>query len=289
MRIFIMTDMEGVAGVGDVINYCNADSIYYQQSRRLLTEEVNAAVRGFCKAGATYIRVQIGHNSDSVDRELLDERATLVNGTHLPVWPWGMDSGNFDALAFVGQHAKAGSAFAHLAHTGNMGTLDQRVNGLSIGEYGSLALCAMELKIPTIFASGDEALCREAEALTPGVITVAGKRGLVDDNMRTHHMSRDEYAEANLGAEHQSPATVRKLIEEAAEKALKKLAAAPESFRYPELSKPYYLVREYRHGCHPDKNAPGFAMEYTADSFIECVNELYAPERPHIPRSEVKM
>lgn len=289
MRIFLMTDMEGVAGVYNSADYCRENGKYYQQSRRLLTEEVNAAVRGFFNAGATYVRVQIGHNCDSIDLELLDERATLVNGHHLPIWPWGMDTDKFDALAFVGQHAKAGASFAHIAHTGNKGTLDQRVNGLSIGEYGSLALCAMELGVPTIFAAGDEALCLEAEALTPGVVTVAGKRGITADNGRTYNMTRKEYDWENLGAEHKHPAVVRKLIEEAAEKALNKLKAAPESFRYPDLAKPYYLVREYRAGSYPDETSPGFAVECTADSFIDCMNGIYQENCRRIQLADVKM
>lgn len=289
MRIFLMTDMEGVAGVYDSVNYCRENGKYYQQSRRLLTEEVNAAVRGFFNGGADHVRVQIGHNCDSIDLELLDERATLVNDHHDPIWPWGLDTEHFDALAFVGQHAKSGSAFAHLAHTGTKGTLDQRVNGLSIGEYGALALCAMELQIPTIFAAGDEALCKEAEALTPGVITVAGKRGITDDNGRTRLMSKAQYDMQNLGAEHLHPAVVRRKLEAGAETAVRKLASAPESFQYPVLTKPYYLVREHRQGCYPDDSAPPFAFEGISDSFIECMNKIYAPDARPIPLEQVRM
>ena len=288
MNIFLMTDMEGVAGVYDSENYCRETGVYYQHSRHLLTEEVNAAVRGFFKGGADAVRVQIGHNTDSIILEELDERATLVSGHHDPVWPWGLDDGEFDALAFAGQHAKAGTAFSHLAHTGNKGTLDQRVNGLSIGEYGSLALCAMELGIPTIFAAGEEALCREAEALTPGVVTVAGKRGITDDNGRTAAMSRDEYAVRNLGAEHTHPARVRRLLEAGAEQAVRKLLAAPESFRYPELKKPYYLVREYRRGCYPDKGSPAFGFVAESSSFIECMNRIYAPDAVKVSPEQVR-
>ena len=288
MNIFIMTDLEGVAGVYDSMNYCHGDGMYYQYSRHLLTEEVNAAVRGFFKGGATAVRVQIGHRTDSIILDELDERATLVNNRHLPIWPWGLNDGHFDALAFVGQHAKAGTSFSHLTHTGNKGTLDQRVNGLSIGEYGALALCAMELGIPTIFAAGEEALCREAEALTPGVVTVAGKRGLVADNGRCRNMTRQEYEYENLGAEHHHPKLVRQWLEEGAEKAARKLAADPASFHYPELKAPYYVVREYRAGSDGPGNPP-FAIAAERDSFIDGMNAIYDPATPHIPYDQVKM
>lgn len=88
--------------------------------------------------------------------------------------------------------------YAHMAYTDSFATLDQNVTGLSIGEYGEEALCAMEQRIPTIFAVGDKALCREAETLTPGVVTVAGKRGLNLDDGRCAMMTKEECAHANL-------------------------------------------------------------------------------------------
>ena len=58
--------------------------------------------------------------------------------------------------------------------------VDFRLNGVSIGEYGQLAICAADSGIPTIFASGDLALTLEATALTPNVSVVPVKEGLND-------------------------------------------------------------------------------------------------------------
>ena len=289
MKIFIMTDLEGVAGVLDSVNSCNPQGRYYDESRRLLTEEVNAAVRGFCKGGATEIVVQIGHRTDSIIPALLDERASLISGHSNPIWPWGLDS-TFDALAFVGQHAKAGTAFSHLAHTGNMRTIDQRVNGLSIGEYGMFALCAMELKIPTIFAAGEEALCIEAQNLTPGVVTVAGKRGLLDDKGESAALDFETYRLSKTAAFHYPIAKVRRMLEEGAEKAARKLASEPEAFHYPRLEPPYYMVREYR-PCPANTERPGrFAKAGYADSFIAGCNDIiYNDDLPVTPIEEVIM
>jgi len=289
MKIFIMTDMEGVSGVLDSEQCCKAEGMYYQSCRVLLTEEVNAAVRGFFKGGAEEVLVRIGHRTDSVVPELLDPRAFLASGHSTPLWPWGLDR-SFAALAFVGQHAKAGTAFSHLAHTGNMRTLDQRVNGLSIGEYGMMALCAMELGIPTIFASGEEALCREAEALTPGVVTVPGKRGLAPDDGSSARLDLRHYRLAKTAALHFPAAQVRRRIEEGAEKALRKLLADPGSFRYPELKLPCYAVREYRADPDDPKDPAPFAVAGRADSFIDACNRIiYGPETPHIPLDQVEM
>lgn len=287
MKIFIMTDLEGVSGVLDSENCCWGTGKYYESSRVLLTEEVNAAVRGFFKGGADAVEVQIGHRTDSIVPELLDSRAALFNGRHEPTWPWNLDK-SFDALAFVGQHAKAGSSYSHLAHTGNKRTLDQRVNGISIGEYGMMALCAMELGIPTIFAAGEEALCREAEALTPGVVTVAGKRGVNPDNGESASMTFAQYQKVNLSARHEPIAKVRQALEAGAEKAMLKLLSDPDSFHYPEIKPPYYVVREYRPDPDSKEYPEAFALAGYCDSFIDgCNNIAYGSNENRIPLSEV--
>lgn len=287
MKIYLMTDLEGVAGVLDQERCCKFGGVYYQRSRELLTREVNAAVRGFFNGGADAVEVQIGHNYDSIVPELLDERAVLYNGNTKPIWPWNLDK-SFDALAFVGQHAKAGSSYSHLAHTGNKRTLDQRVNGLSIGEYGMFALCAMELGIPTIFAAGEEALCREAEALTPGVVTVAGKRGVIADDGSSAQMDFQQYCRANLSARHEPIAKVHAMLEAGAEKAVRKLFSEPESFHYPELKAPYYMVREYRPDPEDKEYPHALALAGYSDSFIDGCNDIiYGDLSLSIPLDQV--
>ena len=124
-----------------------------------------------------------------------------MRGRSEQVWPWGLDT-SFDGLAFVGQHAKAGTPFSHITHTQAFTYIDLRVNDISIGEYGQLALCASELHVPTILACGERALALEAESLTPGVVTVSVKRGLLPDGL--DDVDADAYGRAKLSAEHQA-------------------------------------------------------------------------------------
>lgn len=276
MKIMIMTDMEGVTGVHDHRKCCTADGCYYQTSRKLLTLEVNAAIAGFFAGGATQITVATGHGYDSVDRELLDPRSLMLHGHFDPIWPWGLDKEDFDALAYVGQHAKAGSDYAHLAHTGSFGAIDMRINGISIGEYGGYGFCAWELGIPIIFAAGDRALTREAEALTPGVFTVAGKWGLVADGGKSAELTAAEYSSFNLAACHRSPEAVRAEIEKTARAAAEKLRRDPASFHYPDLQPPFRLVRIER-GAGPGDPPTAFYAEDPA-SYIACLNKLHTPE-----------
>ena len=43
-KIYIMTDLEGVAGVRDSATWCLPDGKFYDEARKLLTLEVNAAI-----------------------------------------------------------------------------------------------------------------------------------------------------------------------------------------------------------------------------------------------------
>jgi len=243
MKTLIMTDMEGVAGILNHDDWVLPTGRFYDKGMRFLTGEVNAAVEGFFESGAEEVTVVDGHGHGGIDPELLDERARLMRGAADEVCPWGLDR-SFDGLAFVGQHAKAGTPYSHITHTQHFDYIDQSVNGLSIGEYGQLALCAMELGVPTILACGEQALAREAEELTPGAVTVAVKRGLLRDGL--DHLDTDAYAKSKLSAVHLSPARARLLIREGAVRAIEKLRKSPSSFCYPELKPPYVRIARFR-------------------------------------------
>lgn len=243
MKLMIMTDMEGVAGVLNHDDWVLPAGRFYGKGMRLLTEEVNAAVQGFCDEGATEIVVVDGHGAGGIDPELLDERARLTRGAPTPPWPWGLD-GTFAGLAFVGQHAKAGTPHSHITHTQWFNYIDLAINGISIGEYGQLALCARELGVPTILACGEIALAREAEVLTPGVVSVGVKQGLLPDGL--DHLDTDAYRRAKLSATHIAPLRVRSMIRDAARRAVRRLRDDPRAFRYPELQAPYVRVARFR-------------------------------------------
>jgi D-amino peptidase len=243
MKLLIMTDMEGTAGVLDFEQWCVSGGRYYETGKRLLTEEVNAAIDGFYEGGATDITVVDGHGYGGIDPEILDDRVWLSRGLGEDKLVWGLDP-TFAGLAFVGQHAKAGTPYSHITHTGWFNRIDVQINGLSIGEYGQLALAAMELGVPTILATGEQALADEATALTPGVVTVAVKRGLLPDGL--DQLDTDAYRQAKLSAIHRSPRRSRALIRAGALQAIEKLKADPTSFQYPMLQPPYVGTCRFR-------------------------------------------
>ena len=139
-----MTDLEGVAGVKNWEDWCRPESRNYDAACRLLTAEVNAAVDGFFAGGATEVQVVDGHGPGGINIELLDPRAEYARGWAPPTWPFGLNE-TFDGMAWVGQHAKASTEFAHLCHTQGFGYIDLSINSVSIGEFGQAGMCAAEM------------------------------------------------------------------------------------------------------------------------------------------------
>jgi len=178
MRVFVMTDLEGVAGVASFEGDAYAGAPRLQRARTLLTAEVNAAVAGLFDGGAAEVEVMDGHGDEGIVYEELEPRASLVHGRPLsPRWLHEIDG--CGALVFVGQHAMAGVPDGNLNHTQDSRTTSYiTLNGEPIGEIGQLALFAGARGVPAIFLSGDEAACREFAALVPGAPTAAVKRGL---------------------------------------------------------------------------------------------------------------
>src|SRR5919107_5948689 len=85
VKVFIVSDMEGVAGI---VKWQQTDGSEakesYQEGRVLYTEEINAAVRGAKAAGATEIVVMDCHGAgqewtfNSLVPDLLDEACEYV-------------------------------------------------------------------------------------------------------------------------------------------------------------------------------------------------------------------
>ena len=243
MKIYIMTDLEGVAGVLNGEDYIKPGDIFYERAVRLTTLETNAVVEGLFAGGAKEILVCDGHGWGAIDSELLDARVRLISGGEFPDRRFGLE-GTFDAICFVGQHAKAGTPFSHLTHTGSHLVIDRKLNGVSIGEYGEFALTASFLGVPVFLACGEHALCEEAKTLTPWVHVIAGKRGLMPDNLDA--LTDEQYRKSKQGATHISPEESRAQLRRGAEAGMKDFSLNRERFRLLELSSPYVLETWWR-------------------------------------------
>jgi D-amino peptidase len=132
---------------------------------------------------------------------------------------------SFDALAFVGQHAKSRTPLAHLAHSQSFNVLEIRINGVAVGEFGQLAMCASELGVRTILAAGGQAFTEEAQQLVPGIEAVAVKRGLTSG--AGDECTAKAYGKRNLTAISLHPQAAAERIRQGAERALKRMDKEP--------------------------------------------------------------
>ncbi len=174
-RIFIVTDMEGVGGVNSWDEQTAPGQRRFDEARRLLAAEVNAAVTGALKGGAGEVVIWDGHDgSRSLSVEDIPPRARLIQGKPTPA-DFYMGDGRYDGLMFVGQHAKAGAG-GLLSHSQSREVKDITINGRSVGEIGQAAAIAGYFKIPVIMLSGDQAACDEVRTIQPKAETVAVKR-----------------------------------------------------------------------------------------------------------------
>jgi D-amino peptidase len=167
-KVFVVTDMEGVDGIFSSELQCEPwKSPRWEESRKLLTGEINAAVEGLFQGGATEVVVLDGHDSSTTLSVLdIDPRARLLQGTPLPP-AFGLDA-SYSALIFIGQHAMAGAEKGVLTHTeSSQGIQNLWINNRPTGEIGIVAMLAGSFDVPTIMLSGDTAACQELSALIP--------------------------------------------------------------------------------------------------------------------------
>jgi len=180
MKVLMMTDLEGVSGVVSFEDQGYASGKYYEQAKKLLTGEINAAVEGMLEADVTDILVVDGHGPGGVVFEELHPAARLLHGRPFPWKVLQEEIGpSCDVGIMIGQHAMMGAERGTLNHTQNSKTVEYyKLNGRCIGELGQFAYFCGGVGKPVIFVSGDDAACREAEELIDGVTTVAVKEGL---------------------------------------------------------------------------------------------------------------
>jgi len=179
MRLLIAVDMEGISGVVNW-NQVNPDHAEYQRFRKVMTEDVNAAIRGAAEAGASDFIVADGHwDSSNILIEALDARAHLAAGTPAPLsMVQGVESG-VDAALFIGYHARAGSLNAILDHTwSSTRVANLWINDRICGEFGFNAAVCGHFGVPVLMVSGDQAVCAEAREWVAGVETAQVKRAV---------------------------------------------------------------------------------------------------------------
>jgi D-amino peptidase len=171
--VFVITDAEGVAGV------CRQEQTEptNPEMQKLLTGEINAAVRGFLEAGAGEVVVWDGHDgSRTLSALSIEPPARLLMGG---LGPNMLMERKFSAVAFVGQHARANRARGVMAHSySSLGIQKILLNGQEVGEIETRAALAGWFGVPVIFLSGDQAAADDLRAIVPDAELAVVKEGV---------------------------------------------------------------------------------------------------------------
>src|SRR5438270_8854148 len=183
-RVVIFCVMEGMSCI-ETLDQVSAGKPFYEECRKLYTDEMNAAVRGARAAGAREIEVVDCHGAGGAYsfKSFLPDRLE-AGAQYIFGYPWARYITPFeegcDAILFVGAHAMAGTPDGVLCHTvSSEAWYNAWLNDTLVGDSGILAAVAGCWNVPAVFVSGDEATCREVTTLLGDEVTTAPvKKGL---------------------------------------------------------------------------------------------------------------
>jgi len=179
MKLFISVDMEGIACVtgGDQVKM---EGTAYEQARKWMTGETNAAIDGARAAGVTDIVVADGHGlMRNLLPDELHEDVQLISGTPRSLLQMeGIDE-SFDLAFMIGYHARAGDGIGVMAHT-HVGKIVHglRVNDEPVTEAAFNAMTAGHFGVPVGLVAGDDRIAAEVNRVLPWVETVITKWAL---------------------------------------------------------------------------------------------------------------
>jgi D-amino peptidase len=187
VKIYIMTDMEGVSGI------CNEQQVKrespnYAEGQQLLMGDINAAIAGAFDGGATEVVVNDGHGGGfNLALEQMDPRASYERpNSGFDIMPT-LD-GSFAGLLFAGYHAMAGTLNGFLDHTQSSASwFNYSVNGRRTGELGQCGIWAGHYGVPVLLVTGDQAACDEGRDFFGDIETVAVKQGIGRQHVRCLH------------------------------------------------------------------------------------------------------
>jgi D-amino peptidase len=207
MKILIASDMEGITGV---VNWDQVTPGHYEypRFRKLMTQDVNAAVKGAFAGGAAEVIVADGHSSGTnILIEELDPGARLNSSLSAPhSMMQGIDE-SISGVIFIGYHARQGSALAVCDHTWSSKCVANLwLNGILVGEFGLNAALAGYYGVPVIMVSGDQTTCAQTVELLGEMETAVVK-----------------IATSRFSAECLPPQVTEKLIADAAQRAVQNL------------------------------------------------------------------
>ncbi|WP_184312391.1 M55 family metallopeptidase [Anaerosolibacter carboniphilus] len=178
MKIYISADIEGISGVVNG-SHTAPQGYDYNRARKLMTDEVNAAVKGAKLAGAATILVNDAHGPmTNLLIEELDEDVVLISGNKKSLGMMEGIDNTYDAVLLIGYHARHNSSGV-LAHSYYGSVVSEvKVNDNVVGEFEFNTLVAGQYNVPVVFVSGDDVLSQQVKSFHTEIETLIVKRAV---------------------------------------------------------------------------------------------------------------
>ncbi len=205
MKLYISSDMEGVAGV---TSWQQVDARTphpeYQLYRRYYTQEVAAAVRGAQQRGASDVTINDSHGPmRNFIFEELPRDVRVIFGNRKPYSMVQDCDSSYAGAFFIGYHGGVGDADAVLCHTYTPSVIyEARLNGIVCSEATLNAAVLGYYGVPLLYVTGDRTTVEGVQRQMPWVHGTIVKESI-----------------GNFGANSISPAAAQRAIEEGAQEA----------------------------------------------------------------------
>ncbi len=227
LKIYISADMEGLAGAV-TSEQLGPTGFEYQRFRQFMTDEVNAAIDGARRGGATEILVSDSHgNGQNLLIEKIDSNIPVIRSWPRPL---GMMEGideTFDGAIFIGYHSSTTNPNGVRAHTMSSANLTAvKLNGIPMPEGGINAAIAGHFDVPIIMVTGDDATIEEVSGIVGDMEKAVVKEAISFHSARTLN-----------------PAAAVELIDAKAEAAVRRVG----DFKPYKLSAPYTIDISFKH------------------------------------------
>lgn len=217
MKLYISSDMEGVAGV-TTWQQVDARTPHpeYQIYKRYYTQEVAAAVRGAQRTGASDVTINDSHGPmRNFVFEELPADVRVIFGNRKPYSMVQDCDGSYAGAFFIGYHGGIGDADAVLCHTYTPSVIyEVRLNGIVCSEATLNAAVLGYYGVPLIYVTGDRTTVEGVQRQMPWVHGTIVKESI-----------------GNFGANTMSPAAAQRAIED----------GAATAFAAREAAKPFVI------------------------------------------------
>jgi len=230
LKLYISCDMEGTAAVSNWVQCDPSNTTEYPYYRRLMSQEVRAAIDGARGAGATEVLINDSHSSmRNVLWDELPDDVRMIYGNRKPYSMVQGVSPEFSCVFFTGYHGAAGAANAALEHTYTPSVIYTiRMNGQPCSEATINAALAGYHGVPVTLITGDRATIEHAKVQMPWITGVIVKESI-----------------GKFVVDSISPASARNAIADGAREAMGKIAEAkPYVFEPPVTMEIDFVLSE---------------------------------------------